>query len=183
MHVTGMRERQLRDYRTASLLLLGCVTGLLLIACANVANLLLARSASREEEFAVRAALGAGRARIIRQSLTESVLLASTGAAAGVALAALLLRILKVWAPAGATRIQDASLDVRVLAFALGLTFVSAVLFGMAPALRAASLTTLRGARTVGHGWRVSQSLMAVQIGLSVVLLSGAALMLRRRRA
>lgn len=177
-HVTGMQERQLRDYRTASLLLLGCVTGMLLIACANVANLLLARGASRQEEFAVRAALGASRSRIVRQSLTESLLLACSGAVAGVALALVLLRALKAWAPVGATRIQDAGLDARVLTFALGLTLLSALLFGMVPALRAGSAIGLRGVRAVGRGWRVSQALVAVQVGLSMVLLSGAAMLL-----
>lgn len=181
-HVTGMQERQIRDYRSASWLLLACVTGLLLIACANVANLLLARSALRQEEFAIRAALGAARSRILRQSLTESVLLASAGAAAGCAFASMMLRVLKAWAPAGATRIQDAGLDARVLGFALGLTFLSALVFGMAPALRAASMTTLLGGRSVGRGWRIWQSLVAVQIGLSVVLLTGAALLLQSVR-
>jgi predicted permease len=178
-HVSGMQDRQLRDYRTASWFLLACVTGLLLIACANVANLLLARSAARDEEFALRAALGAGRRRIVRQLLTESLLLASFGGIAGVGLSFLLLRALKALAPAGAVRIHDAAPDGRVLLFAIALTFASSLLLGLAPAARAASVTWLQGARSTGRGWRISQSLIALQIGLSVVLLSSAVLLLQ----
>lgn len=178
-HLTSMQERQIRDYRTASWFLLACVFVLLLISCANVANLLLARGAAREAEFAVRAALGAGKARIVRQSLTESLLLATAGGVLGLLFALALLNALKSWAPTGALRVQTAALDGRVLLFAIALTFLSALLFGLFPAMRAGSMTALRGARSIGRGWQVNQMIMAVQIGLSVVLLSGAVLFLQ----
>jgi putative ABC transport system permease protein len=178
-HVTGLRERQVRDYRTASLVLLACVLGVLLIACANVANLLLARAAIRRRELAVRAAIGASRARLVRQMITESLLLSLAGCAAGLSMAAGLLRVLLRLAPDGIPRLQEATLDLRVLLFAIGASLVCGLLFGLAPALQTPRAEMLNTARTAGGGMRLRQVLVALQIGLSFVLLSGAGLLLQ----
>ena len=121
--------------------LLGAVLAVLVIACLNVGNLLLARGTARTRELAVRAALGAGGRRIVRQLLTESVVLAVLGGAVGVALAAVLVQRLRVTAPEDVPRLAEASLDGVVLAFALGVTLASSLLFGTVPALRAARTT------------------------------------------
>ncbi len=177
--ITGLRDRQVREYRTASLVLLACVLGVLLIACANVANLLLARAASRGRELAVRAALGASRARMIRQMLTESLLLSVVGCVSGLALAAGLLRILLSLAPDGIPRLQEAALDGRVLLFALAGSVFCGFLFGAVPALQTPRAEMLNTARVAGGGMRLRQMLVAFQIGVSFMLLSGAGLLLQ----
>jgi predicted permease len=178
-HVMGLRERQVRDYRTASIVLLACVLGVLLIACANVANLLLARAAVRRRELVVRAAIGASRARLIRQTMTESLLLSLAGCLSGLLLAAGLLRVLLILAPDGMPRLQEAALDGRVLLFAIGASVFCGFLFGMAPALQTPRAEMLNTARVAGGGMRLRQMLVALQIGLSFVLLSGAGLLLQ----
>ncbi len=177
--ISRLRDRQVRDYRTASLVLLACVLGVLLIACANVANLLLARAASRRRELAVRAAIGASRVRLMRQMMTESLLLSVAGCMAGLLLAAGLLRVLLILAPDGIPRLQEASLDGRVLLFAIGASVFCGFLFGMVPALQAPRAEVLNAARVAGGGMRLRQILVALQIGLSFVLLSGAGLLLQ----
>jgi putative ABC transport system permease protein len=177
-HITRLRDRQVRDYRLGSLVLLACALLVLLIACANVANLLLARAATRRRELAVRAAIGASRGRLIRQTLTESLALSVLGVAAGLLFAAVLLRVLLALAPDGIPRLQEATLDGRVLLFALAASACCGVLFGSGPAIRLPSAETLNTARSAGGGSGLRHALVAVQIGLSFVLLSGAGLML-----
>ena len=174
-----LRDHQIRDYRTASWVLLGCVLALLLIACANVANLLLARATARQREFAIRAAIGATRFRLMRQSLTEAVLLSLAGGAAGLVFAAALLRAFVALAPEGMMRLDQAKLDLRVLLFTIGVSFVSGLLFGLAPALQTHGVEMLNISRTTGRGWRISQAMVATQIALSFVLLTGAGLLLQ----
>jgi len=178
--VRPLRDRQVQDSRLASWVLMGSVLAVLLIACANVANLLLARAATREREFAVRAALGAGRGRLVRQALTESTLLALAGGAAGCALAFVLLRFFIAIAPEGIPRLHQAGVDVRVLLFTLLLSLVSGVLFGLAPALQSPRAETLAAGRSLVAGRHLfRQWLVALQIGVSLVLLAGAGLLLR----
>jgi putative ABC transport system permease protein len=176
-HLTPLRERQIRDHRQASVALLWAVGALLLIACANVANLLLARVTARAREFASRRALGASPWRLVRQTLTESTLLCVIGGACGIALAYTLVRGVAALAPEGILRLRDASVDGRVLAFAVLLSVISGLVAGAAPALRVRGVEELTTrAATSGHG--LTHALLAVQIGFSVVLLTGAALLI-----
>ena len=178
--VRSLRDRQVSDYRLASWVLLASVFALLLIACANMAGLLLARGVSRERELAVRVALGAGRARLIRQALTESVLIGWVGGGAGCALAHWLLRAFVAIAPRGIPRLDQATLDLRTLAFAVGVSLVSGMLFGLVPAVgtaRAGMLAVRHSIGRVRHRFR--QGLVAMQVAVSLVLLSGAGLLLR----
>ena len=180
LRVRSVRDRQVQDARLASWILLGAVGAVLLIACANVANLLLARVAGRRRELAVRAALGAGRGRLIRQTLTESLVLALMGGIAGCVLAGLLLKLFVLIAPQGIPRLDRAALDLRVLLFTVGASLISGALFGMAPALENPfRYAGLAGSRALGpsrHLFR--QFLMAGQFAVSVVLLAGAGLLL-----
>jgi predicted permease len=170
--------------------LMAIVAALLLIACTNVASLLLARLASRQREMAVRASLGAGRIRLVRQLLTESLLLSCAGGTLGVVLAyfgaGALARIITSGRFPGMTRIQlEADLDVRVLLFTLAVSLVTGVLFGLAPAVYAfvsAPASLLRGAGAAPDTrWRraIGQALVVAQVALSVVLLAAAGLFVR----
>jgi predicted permease len=178
--IRPLRERQIGDMRMASWTLFGAVLVVLLIAGANVANLMLARSASRRREWTIRAAIGAGRWRLARQVLTESLLLASLGAAAGCGLAWLLLRFFVAAAPHGILRLDQASLDGRVLSFAVALSLLSGLLFGLAPAMDTPIAGSMAAGRTVVSGRGLLRHvLIAAQIGASLVLLTGAGLLLR----
>lgn len=180
LRIRPLRDLQIQDSRLASWILLAAVLAVLLIACANVANLLLARMAGRRRELAVRVALGAARWRLVRQAFTESLLLAVAGGAAGCLLAVLLIRTFVAIAPDGIPRLHEAAVDLRVLLFTLALTYLSGMLFGLAPALQPPHAEFLAGSRTVGarsHVFR--QMLVAAQIALSVVLLAGAGQLLR----
>ena len=180
LRLRPLRDLQIHDSRLASWILLAAVLAVLLIACANVANLLLARAAGRRRELAVRAALGAPRVRLVRQALTESLLLAAAGGVAGCALAMLLLRGFVAIAPEGIPRLHEAAVDTRVLLFTCAISLAAGLLFGLAPALENPRAETLAGWRTLGtrsHLFR--QALVAAQIAISVVLLAGAGLLLR----
>ena len=164
--------------------LAGVVAFVLLIACANVANLQLAQAAARSREIAVRAALGAGRWRVARQLLTESLVLASVAGVAGILLAYWAVAALRAAAPASLPRVQEVGLDGRVLAFSVLLSLLTGVLFGLVPALRAARSdlqATLRagGRGLSGGSTRTRSALVVGQVALSLVLLVGAGLMLK----
>ncbi len=172
------------DYRQRLLVLLGAVTLVLLIACGNVANLLLARGGIRAREMAVRAAIGASRGRIVRQLLTETLVLTAIGAVLGVILAWIAVPALVAYAPEGVPRLEHARVNAVVLAFALGTALVSAIVAGIAPAIRAAA-GDLRGAlneggrsATVGRD-HVRHLLVAAEVALAIVLLVGAGLLVR----
>jgi predicted permease len=178
--VRSLRDRQVHDVRLASWMLLGAVLALLLLVCANVANLLLARAAARRRELAVRAAVGAGRGRLIRQMLTESLVLALSGGLAGCGIAWALMRALVAMAPEGLLRINRTGVDGRVLLFALAASLAAALLFGMAPALERPRAEALAGSRVAGSARTLFRKLLVgAQVALSLVLLNGASLFLR----
>jgi predicted permease len=180
LRVQLLRERQIHDSKLAAWILLAAVFAVLLIACANVANLLLARAALRQREVALRGALGAGRPRLIRQQLTESILLGLIGGAMGCVLADLMLRGFLAIAPEGIPRLQQATLDLRVLLFTLAVSLLSGALFGLAPVLHLPSAEALTGRQVVagGRSW-FRQLLVVAQVAISLVLLAGASLLLR----
>jgi predicted permease len=180
-----MLERLVGDYKTRLLVLLGAVGLVLLIACGNVANLLLARSAVRGRELALRAALGAGRGRIIRQLLTESAVLGLLSGILAIGFAWAGVRALLALVPPGVPRFEQAGLDARVLAFALGISLLSSLVFGLAPALRAVggSLSGSlkeggRGSAGAARDW-LRPALIAGEVALAVLLLVGAGLLIR----
>ncbi|MFL6236623.1 MAG: ADOP family duplicated permease [Thermoanaerobaculia bacterium] len=178
------RDRLLGGYRRRLLILLGAVGCVLLIACVNVANLLLARGGVRAREIAVRAALGAGRGRIVRQLLTESLVLGLAGGVAGLGLAYAGVRFLKAISPAGVPRLATAGIDGVALAFALGLALAASLLFGLVPALRTArpDLQSMlkEGGRAVSSPRdRVRTGLLVAEVALALVLLAGAGLLIR----
>ena len=183
--IMPLQERLAGDARVPLQILLGSTMTLLLLACANVANLLLVRASGRTREVAVRSALGAGRGRIVRQMITESLTLSIAGGATGVALGLAGVRALIAMQPPNGWRVDEVPLDGRVLVFALAVTLATGVLFGLMPSLRAAStsgIVALRdGSRTsggVGHR-RASRALVIAEIALAVVLVTGAGLLLR----
>jgi putative ABC transport system permease protein len=181
LSVRNLRERQTSDARLASWILLGSVFAVLLVACTNVANLLLARATVRERELAVRAALGASRVRLGRQSLTESLLLVLLGGAAGCGLAAILIRVFISIAPEGIPRLQQAGLDLRVGVFTLMVALASALIFGVAPALYKPSAEIMMGKEQIGarRGGSLRQILVVAEIAISIVLLASAGPLLR----
>jgi putative ABC transport system permease protein len=172
------------DYRQRLFVLLGAVVLVLLIACVNVANLLLARGGARAREIALRAAIGAGRGRIVRQLLSETLVFTLIGAALGVAVAWLAVPVLVAYSPEGVPRLEQARVDRLVIAFAFATGVFSAVVAGLAPAVRAAA-TDLRatlneGGRTgTGGRDRIRTLLVAAEVALAIVLLVGAGLLVR----
>jgi putative ABC transport system permease protein len=182
-NLVPMYEQVIGGVRRALFVLGGVVAFVLLIACANVANLLLARSTARTREVAVRAALGAGRGRMVRQLLTESVVLSALGGAVGLLLAYWGVQGVKTLAPRGVPRVSSISIDGWTMAFTLVVAVVTGLLFGLVPALRTGrgNLQTIlregsRGSTGSGRGRAV---LVAAQVALSLVLLIGAGLMMR----
>jgi putative ABC transport system permease protein len=178
--VRSLRDRQIQDARVTSWVLLGAVFAVLLVACTNVTNLLLARATSRMRELAVRTAIGATRGRLARQSLTESLLLGVLGGLAGCWFAQILLRLFVSIAPDGIPRLEQATIDIRVLLFALGVSLLSGIFFGLASALRRPAPELLTGKEIHATSRSVlRQVLVTVQIAVSLILLAGAGLLLR----
>ncbi|HWZ85449.1 MAG TPA: ABC transporter permease [Thermoanaerobaculia bacterium] len=185
VRVTGLQEMVVGDVRPALLVLLGAVGLVLLIACANVANMLLARSSARRREIALRAAIGASRGRMVRQILTESLVLAAAGGAAGVALGAWALELLLAFAPASIPRLSDVRLDARILLATFAVALATGVAFGLAPALQASSVGLHEALKDGGssgasrEGGRLRRVFVAAEFAIALVLLVGAGLMVR----
>ena len=185
VRITPLRQNVLGDVQPPLVILLGAVGLVLLIACANLSNLLLARGAARQREITIRQALGAGRARLVRQLLTESVLLALAGGLLGLALAGWLVESVRAFPPANIPRIEQARVDYTVLAFTLLLSVLTGVIFGLLPALRAPAVNlvaSLKGASTGATGARghrrLRQGLIVSEFALTLALLASAALLL-----
>jgi predicted permease len=179
-----MKDDMVNNIRPTLLLLLGAVAFVLIIACANVANLLLARSTGRSREFAIRTALGAARARVIRQLLTESVLVALAGGALGVLLAYWGTGIALAALPDTLPRAEDIGIDGYVLLFTLGVSVLTGVLFGLAPAFKSARVSLQQslkeGTRGAGGGrHRIEGAFVVLEMALAVILLVGAGLLIQ----
>lgn len=186
IRLTALRDEIVGPMRLPLLLLLGAVGFLLLIACANVANLLLAQAARREGEIAVRAALGARRSRIARQFLTESVVLAIAGGALGVVIGAWGVDLLVALMPSQGRQLVDVGIDGRVLAFTTAVSIATGIAFGLAPALQLARKEpssvlreSSRGSRSGRRQRRIRGALVVSEIALALVLMAGAGLLLR----
>jgi predicted permease len=192
--VISMRDAMVRDVRTALLVLVGAVAFVLLIACANVANLLLARGASRQKELAIRAAVGASRWRVMRQLLTESILLSGLGGIFGFILGAWGVRSLLLLVPGNIPRLTDPEhvqslltlIDWRIAAFTIGVSFLTGIVFGLFPALKisnpdlAGVLKEASGRSGTGRKQnRLRKTLVGAEMALALVLLASAALLIR----
>jgi predicted permease len=184
-YVKPFRETAVGSVRPLMWLLLGAVSLVLLIACGNAANLLLARAASRTHELGVRATLGAGRSRMIRQMLTESMMLGLAGGLAGILLADLCLRALLRLDPGNVPRLNEAAVDLRVLLFAVIVSLLTSVLFGILPALSASRINLVEFLKSVGNRGSVGSrnrlrgGVIVAEVALVVVLLAGAGVLLR----
>ena len=180
LSIRSLRDRETQGVRLAAWVLFCAVLAVLLIACANVAGLMMARGAAREREMAVRSALGASRGRLIRQSLTEAFLLSLAGPAAGLALAEGLLRVFIAIAPASIPFLGKASLDLRVALFTVAISFLCGAFFGLAPALeKPRSIALAARAANSGRHAILRRSLVVGQIAFSMILLAGAGLLVR----
>lgn len=186
VRLTELRESLVGELRTSLLILLGAVAFVLLIACANVANLLLARAAYRQKEIALRTALGASRWRVVRQLLTESVLLSLVSGVGGLALSLWFIKLLIAITPPDTPRLSEIGIDWRVFAFTFAVTILAGILFGLFPALQtsrpnlneALKDSGQRGSETGGRN-RVGSLLIVSEIALSFILLVGAGLLIK----
>jgi predicted permease len=190
MTVVGLQDQVVGDVRRALLVLLGSVALVLLIACANVANLLLTRAAGRDKEIAIRTALGAGWQRLVRQLLTESALLSILGGAFGLVITKWTLYVVRTMNPGNIPRLEDIEINGAVLAFTFGISVMTGVLFGIAPAWRAITVdlnTSLKSGGRSGQGdasiqlgrHRLRGLLVVSELALSLILLIGAGLLIR----
>jgi predicted permease len=190
MHVVGLQEQVVGDVRRALLVVLGSVALVLLIACANVANLLLTRAAGREKEVAIRTALGAVWQRLVRQLLTESILLAGLGGAAGLVIAEVSLYVVRSMNPGNIPRLEDIEINGVVVAFTFGVSLVTGVLFGLAPVWRALKVdlnTSLKAGGRSGQSdgglhlkrHRLRGLLVVAELAFSLMLVIGAGLLVR----
>ena len=184
---TPLQERMIGAPKSLLWLLLGCVSLVLLIACVNVANLLLARATARERELAVRAAVGGGRARLIRQLITESVLLSFVGAALGIGIAVVAVRWLVSVMPAGIPRLEEIAVNGSVLLVTGAVAVITGLLFGIVPAIRATSASTAAAGSMIGgrrstqgaRHHRIAGILVSAEVALAVTLVIGALLLVR----
>lgn len=186
VRVTELRERLVGEVRTSLLILLGAVAAVLLIACANVANLLLARAAYRQKEIAVRTALGASRGRVVRQLLTESISLSTVSGLIGLGLSVWLLKLLISITPADTPRLEEIAIDWRVFIFALGVTILAGLLFGLVPALHTSRPDLNETLKESGRQGAMSGSrnragslLIVSEIAISFMLLVCAGLLIK----
>jgi putative ABC transport system permease protein len=184
VNVESLRESLVSEVRTSMLVLLGAVGLLLAVACANVANLFLARYTSRRREMAVRVAIGAGRGRVVRQLITESVTLGAAGGVLGVLLARWAVLGLLALAPVDLSHNVSVAVDYRIVLFAVGVSVLTGVIFGLAPSFVAARVDLTRGLRedsrsSVGGSGHLRAGLVAAEVALCVMLLAGAGLLFR----
>ncbi|HEX4322183.1 MAG TPA: ABC transporter permease [Acidobacteriaceae bacterium] len=187
--VVPLIEQVVGDLRTAVLVLFGAVALVLLIACTNVASLLLSRATARQREIAIRAALGAGQARVVRQLLTESVLLSLVGGVAGLGISAVSISIARRMHPGNIPRLEEVGMDFRVLGFTFAIAIVTGILFGLAPALRASQVELTESLKAGGKGSRggglslrhdkFRGALVIAELAISLPLLVGAGLLVR----
>jgi len=182
---TPLQDHLIGNFRLSLVILLIAVSLVLLIACANVANLLLARSTTREKEIALRKTLGATRGRLILQLLTESLLLSLIGGALGIALATFMMPLLRSFSPGSLPRLTEAGLDLRVLLFSFLISVLTGLLFGLAPAIRISSKNLSESINTGTHGsaagpgrGRSQAALIVGEVGLALILMTGAGLLL-----
>jgi putative ABC transport system permease protein len=184
--VTSMQRQIAGDMRRPLLLILGAVGVVLLIACSNVAGLLLSRSLARRKEFTLRAALGAGKWRLMRQVLTESLVLAGIGGIGGVLIAKVAVHFVKFFAPPNIPRLDEVSLDIRVVSFALAITFVTGILFGLAPTIAGSRDNLVESLKEGGQrsgsspaGAKLRNGLLISEVALALVLVISAGLLTR----